>query len=91
MRMCVRKNLVLRRLHGAIAAAAEQGPKDFSDLMLVPKVGARTLLSLALVAEVVHGAPCRFSDPARFALAHGGKDRNPFPVPTGSSTIRSAP
>jgi uncharacterized protein len=76
------ENMVLRRLHGAIAAAAEQGPKDFTDLMLVPKVGARTLLSLALVAEVVHGAPCRFSDPARFALAHGGKDRNPFPVPT---------
>ena len=37
--------------------------------------------ALALVAEVVHGAPCRFSDPARFSLAHGGKDRHPFPVP----------
>jgi hypothetical protein len=37
---------------------------------------------LALVAEVVHGAPCRFADPARFSLAHGGKDRQPFPVPT---------
>jgi uncharacterized protein len=35
-----------------------------------------------MVAEVVHGAPCRFSDPARFSLAHGGKDRHPFPVPT---------
>jgi hypothetical protein len=34
-----------------------------------------------MVAEVVHGAPCRFSDPARFSLAHGGKDRHPFPVP----------
>jgi uncharacterized protein len=34
-----------------------------------------------LVAEVLHGAPCRFSDPARFSLAHGGKDRHPFPVP----------
>jgi hypothetical protein len=37
--------------------------------------------ALALVAEVVHGAPCRFSDPARFSLAHGGKDGHPFPVP----------
>ena len=37
--------------------------------------------ALALVAEVVHGAPCRFGDPARFSLAHGGKDRHPFPVP----------
>src|SRR5690242_6278283 len=34
-----------------------------------------------MVAEVVHGAPCRFSDPARFSLAHGGKDRHPYPVP----------
>ena len=35
-----------------------------------------------MVAEVVHGAPCRFADPARFSLAHGGKDRHPYPVPT---------
>ena len=34
-----------------------------------------------MVAEVVHGTPCRFSDPARFSLAHGGKDRHPYPVP----------
>ncbi len=71
----------LRRLHGNLAAAAERGPADFSDLLLTPGVGARTLRALALVAEVVHGAPCRFSDPARFSLAHGGKDRHPFPVP----------
>ena len=34
-----------------------------------------------MVAEVIHGAPCRFSDPGRFSLAHGGKDGHPFPVP----------
>jgi hypothetical protein len=76
------KDVMLRRLHGALAAAADAGPKDFADLLLVPGVGARTVRSLALVAEVVHGAPCRFDDPARFSLAHGGKDRHPFPVPT---------
>ena len=70
-----------RRLHGNIAAAIEQGPEDFSELLLTPGVGARTVRALALVAEVVHGAPHRFSDPARFSLAHGGKDRHPFPVP----------
>lgn len=75
-------DVVIRRLHGALAAAAEQGPKDFAALLQVPGVGARTVRSLALVAEVLHGAPCRFSDPARFSLAHGGKDRHPFPVPT---------
>jgi hypothetical protein len=74
-------SVVLRRLHGAIAAAAERGPVDFADLLLTPGVGARTVLALAHVAEVVHGAPCRFSDPARFAMAHGGKDGHPFPVP----------
>jgi uncharacterized protein len=75
------ENVVLRRLHGALAAAAEAGPRDFADLLLVPGVGARTVRALAQVAEVVHGAPCRFSDPARFSLAHGGKDRHPYPVP----------
>ncbi|MGH6884383.1 MAG: DUF763 domain-containing protein, partial [Hypericibacter sp.] len=33
------------------------------------------------LGEIVHGAPCRFADPARFSLAHGGKDRHPYPVP----------
>jgi hypothetical protein len=75
-------DVILRRLHGTLAAAAEAGPKDFPDLLLVPGVGARTVRSLAMVAEVIHGAPCRFSDPARYSLAHGGKDRHPFPVPT---------
>jgi hypothetical protein len=41
----------------------------------------RTVESLAMVAEVMHGAPHRFADPARFSLAHGGKDRHPYPVP----------
>ena len=75
-------DVMLRRLHGTLAAAAEQGPKDFPELLLIPGVGARTIRSLALVAEVIHGAPCRFADPARYSLAHGGKDRHPFPVPT---------
>jgi hypothetical protein len=74
-------DVITRRLHGTLAAAAERGPADFAELLLVPGVGARTVESLAMVAEVVHGAPCRFSDPARFSLAHGGKDRHPYPVP----------
>jgi hypothetical protein len=75
-------DVVTRRLHGNLAAAAENGPRDFTGLLQVPGVGARTVRALAMVAEVLHGAPCRFSDPARFSLAHGGKDRHPFPVPT---------
>ncbi len=75
------EDIITRRLHGNLAAAAECGPQDFSELLLVPGVGARTIRALAQVAEVVHGAPYRFSDPARFSVAHGGKDRHPFPVP----------
>jgi hypothetical protein len=74
-------DVIMRRLHGNLAAAADRGPEDFEQLLLVPGVGARTVKALAMVAEVIHGAPCRFSDPARFSLAHGGKDRHPFPVP----------
>ena len=74
-------DVVLRRLHASLAAADEAGPADFPELLQVPGVGARTIRSLAMVAEIVHGEPCRFSDPARYSLAHGGKDRHPFPVP----------
>jgi uncharacterized protein len=69
------------RLHATFTAAANRGPADFAELLLVPGVGARTVRALAMVAEVVHGAPYRFTDPARFSFAHGGKDRHPFPVP----------
>jgi hypothetical protein len=74
-------DVMLKRLHATLAAAADRGPKDFTELLLMPGVGQRTVASLAFVAEVVHGAPSRFNDPARFSLAHGGKDGHPFPVP----------
>ncbi len=78
----VRPSDVLQpRLAATLAAAADRGPADFAELLLVPGVGARTVRALAMVAEVVHGAPYRFTDPARFSFAHGGKDRHPFPVP----------
>jgi hypothetical protein len=69
------------RLHATFKAAADRGPADFAELLLVPGVGARTVRALAMAAEVIHGAPYRFTDPARFSFAHGGKDRHPFPVP----------
>src|SRR5579871_3900437 len=74
-------DVFVRRLHGTLAAAADRGPVDFADLLLSPGLGARTVHALAMVAEVVHGAPYRFADPARFSFAHGGKDGHPFPVP----------
>jgi len=75
------QNVDLKRLGAVLALAYERDLHDFAELLLLEKLGPRTLQSLALVAEVVHGAPSRFADPARFAFAHGGKDRHPFPVP----------
>jgi uncharacterized protein len=70
-----------KRLGAVLALAHERGLSDFASFLLLEQLGPRTLQSLALVAEVVHGAPTRFDDPARFAFAHGGKDGHPFPVP----------
>ena len=74
-------NIDLKRLGAVLAIAYDKGLQDFTELLLLEKLGPRTLQSLALVAEVVHGAPSRFNDPARFAFAHGGKDGHPHPVP----------
>jgi len=71
----------LKRLGAALALAHERQLSDFASLLLLEQVGPRTLQSLALVAEVIHGTPTRFQDPARFSFAHGGKDGHPFPVP----------
>ena len=71
----------VKRLGAVLAVAYEREFRDFASLLLLENLGPRTLQSLALVAEVVHGTPSRFSDPARFSFAHGGKDGHPFPVP----------
>jgi uncharacterized protein len=71
----------LKRLGAILATAYERELRDFASLLLLENLGPRTLQSLALIAEVIHGAPSRFSDPARFSFAHGGKDGHPFPVP----------
>jgi len=70
-----------KRLGAVLALAQERELRDFASFLLLEQLGPRTLQSLALVAEVIHGAPTRFQDPARFAFAHGGKDGHPFPVP----------
>ena len=71
----------LKRLGGVLATAYQSQPQDFESLLLTPGLGPRTLQSLALVSEVIYGTPTRFTDPARFSFAHGGKDGHPFPVP----------
>ena len=75
------KDVDLKRLGAVLAVSHEKNLQDFASLLLVENLGPRTLQSLALIAEVIHGTPTRFSDPARFSFAHGGKDSHPFPVP----------
>ena len=75
------KDVDVKRLGAVLATAYEREFHDFASLLLLENLGPRTLQSLALVAEVIHGTPTRFQDPARFSFAHGGKDGHPFPVP----------
>jgi len=77
-----RADVDTKRLASVLAVAHDGGVKDFASLLLTPGLGPRTLQSLTLVSEVIHGTPSRFNDPARFSFAHGGKDGHPFPVPT---------
>jgi hypothetical protein len=72
----------LRRLGSVLALAYERQFSDLESLILLEGLGPRTMQSLVLVSEIIHGTPSRFSDPARFSFAHGGKDGHPFPVPT---------
>jgi hypothetical protein len=71
----------LKRLGAVLAVCYERQLRDFASLLLTENLGPRTLQTLSLVAEVIHGTPSRFSDPARFSFALGGKDGHPFPVP----------
>jgi hypothetical protein len=75
------RDVDLKRLGAVLAVSYERQLRDFASLLLMENLGPRTLQTLAMVAEVVHGAPSRFSDPARFSFALGGKDGHPFPVP----------
>jgi hypothetical protein len=67
---------VLRGVH-------EDPPSDFEGLLAMKGVGAKTIRSLALIAEIIHGRTACRRDPATFSFAHGGKDGYPFPVDRG--------
>lgn len=75
------ENVNLKRLGSVLALAHDNPVRDMESLLLLEGVGPRTIQSLTLVSEIIHGTPSRFSDPARFSFAHGGKDGHPFPVP----------
>ena len=69
-----------RNLHTVLLTTYEQQPEDFAALLALKGVGAKTIRALALIAELAHGKPASYRDPARFSFAHGGKDGYPYPV-----------
>src|SRR5690606_17376881 len=71
----------LKRLGSVLAMAQNLEVNDMETLLLLEGEGPRTIQSLTLVSEIIHGTASRFDDPARFSFAHGGKDSHPFPVP----------
>lgn len=60
--------------------ALESSIDGLEDLLRIRGIGPKTLRALALVSEIVYGAPPSFRDPARYSYAHGGKDGHPYPV-----------
>lgn len=72
----------LRRLGSVLTIAYNRKFTNFEDLLLLEGLGPKTLRSLTLISEILHGTPSRFNDPARYSFAHGGKDGHPFPVQT---------
>jgi hypothetical protein len=76
------RDVDLKKLGAVLAIAYDRKFRDFENLLLLEGLGPKTLRSLTLVSEVIHGTPSRFRDPARFSFAQGGKDGKPFPVQT---------
>ena len=70
----------LKRLGAVLAMSHGQEIDKFEDLLLLKGIGPRTLKSLALTSELIHGDASRFDDPARFSFAVGGKDGRPHPI-----------
>jgi hypothetical protein len=76
----IRRDVNPRNLSKVLLTTYEAQPTDFEALLALKGVGAKTLRALALIAELAHGQPASYRDPARFSFAHGGKDGHPYPV-----------
>ncbi len=58
----------------------ETQPENFEKLLGIRGLGPKSLRALALIADVLYGAPPSYTDPAIYSFAHGGKDGIPYPV-----------
>jgi uncharacterized protein len=79
------------RLAKVLLSTYERQPEDYTALLAIPGIGAKSLRALALVAELTYGEPASVRDPVSYSFAHGGKDGTPYPVdrPTYDATIES--
>ncbi len=75
-----------RRLGAVLALAHERELRDFASLLLLEQLGPRTLQSLALVAEVVHGTPTRFDGPGALRVRPRRQGRPSVPGAAATST-----
>jgi uncharacterized protein len=76
----IEKDVNPAHLQKVLLSTYEANPQNFEQLLAIPGVGPKAVRALALVADVVYGAPASVRDPARFSFAHGGKDGHPYPV-----------
>jgi len=65
----------------AVRRAYEIQPSGYQELLGIRGIGPATVRGLALISEMIYGAPPSWSDPVRMTFAFGGKDGVPFPVP----------
>lgn len=76
----IKKDVNPSHLRKILLSTYEAQPENFEKLLSLPGVGPKTVRALALVSDIVYGAPASMKDPARFSFAHGGKDGHPYPV-----------
>jgi len=69
-----------RSLGRILLKAYERKPENFRQLLEIQGVGPKSVRALAMIADLVYGAPASTRDPAKFSFAHGGKDGHPYPV-----------
>jgi len=73
-----------KNLRKILEKTYEHPPDNFEALLGVHGVGPKTVRALALISELLYGAPASVRDPVRFSFAHGGKDGHPYPVDRGT-------
>ncbi len=73
------KDVNEKRLGAVLALAHERDLSDFASFLLLEQLGPRTLQSLALVAEVVHGAPTTIRGPGALRICARRQGRSPLP------------